>query len=75
MKFEEIKTAAIAEWESLGQDEISVIRIGTATSDRASGALKVVEAFKNELPRFNLEATIIQTGLCGVLQLRTLSDH
>ena len=65
MKFEEIKTAAIAEWESLEQDEISVIRIGTATSDRASGALKVVEAFKNELPRFNLEATIIQTGSVG----------
>jgi NADH-quinone oxidoreductase subunit F len=65
MKFEEIKTTAIAEWESLEQDGIPVIRIGIATSDRASGALEVVEAFKNELARFNAEAKIIQTGSVG----------
>ena len=65
MKFEEIKREAIAEWESLEQGEIPVIRIGTATSDRASGALGVVEAFKNELARLNVESKIIQTGSVG----------
>ena len=65
MKFEEIKRTATAEWESLEQEEIPVIRIGTATSDRASGALEVVEAFKNELTRLNVEAKIIQTGSVG----------
>jgi len=65
MKFEEIKRAATAEWESLEQEGIPVIRIGTATSDRASGALEVVEAFKNELTRLNVEAKIIQTGSVG----------
>jgi NADH-quinone oxidoreductase subunit F len=65
MKFEEIKREAIAEWESLEQGGIPVIRIGTATSDRASGALEVVEAFKNEIARLNVEAKIIQTGSVG----------
>lgn len=65
MKFEEIKRTATAEWESLEQEGIPVIRIGTATSDRASGALEVVEAFKNELTRLNVEAKIIQTGSVG----------
>jgi NADH-quinone oxidoreductase subunit F len=65
MKFEEIKRAAKAEWELLEHDQIPVIRIGTATSDRASGALKVVEAFEKELTRLNVEARIIQTGSVG----------
>lgn len=65
MRFEEIKRAARAEWESLEQDQIPVIRIGTATSDRASGALEVVESFEKELYRLNVEAKIIQTGSVG----------
>ena len=65
MTFEEIKTRATAEWESIEQGQIPVIRIGTATSDRASGALEVVEAFEKELARLPLEAKIIQTGSVG----------
>ena len=65
MTFEEIKREAIAEWESLEQGETPVIRIGAATSDRAAGALEVVDAFKNELERLNVEARIIQTGSVG----------
>ncbi len=65
MKFEEIQRAAKAEWESLEHDQAPVIRIGTATSDRASGALEVVESFEKELYRLNVEAKIIQTGSVG----------
>jgi NADH-quinone oxidoreductase subunit F len=65
MRFEEIKRAARAEWESLEQDQIPVIRIGTGTSDRASGALEVVEAFKKELARLQVDARIVQTGSVG----------
>ena len=65
MRFEEIKKEAIAEWESLEGDEIPVIRIGTATSDRAAGALEVVDAFDKELARLNVEAKIVQTGSVG----------
>jgi NADP-reducing hydrogenase subunit HndB len=65
MTFEEIKQKAIEEWESLEQEGIPVIRIGAATSDRAAGALEVVEAFENELTRLNVEAKIVQTGSVG----------
>ncbi len=65
MKFEEIKKEALAHWESLEQEGIPVIRIGTATSDRASGALEVVAEFERELARMNVEARIIQTGSVG----------
>ncbi len=65
MKFEEIKREAMAEWESIEHNQIPVIRIGAATSDRAAGALEVVEAFARELARLNVEAKLIQTGSVG----------
>lgn len=65
MDFEEIKRTAIKEWESLEQSEIPVIRIGAATSDRAAGALDVIEAFEKELARLNVKAKILLTGSVG----------
>lgn len=65
MKFEDINTQAIAEWEALEQGVIPVIRIGAATSDRATGALEVIAAFENELARLNVEARIVTTGSIG----------
>ena len=65
MGFEEIKREAQAQWESLEGGQTPLIRIGTATSDRASGALEVVEAFEEELARFNVHARIMQTGSVG----------
>ncbi|MGO9313681.1 MAG: NADH-ubiquinone oxidoreductase-F iron-sulfur binding region domain-containing protein [Syntrophobacteraceae bacterium] len=65
MKFEDIKTQAIAEWEALEQGVIPIIRIGAATSDRATGALEVIAAFESELARLNVEARIVTTGSIG----------
>ena len=65
MKFEDINTQAIAEWEALEQGGIPIIRIGAATSDRATGALEVIAAFENELARLNVEARIVTTGSVG----------
>jgi NADH-quinone oxidoreductase subunit F len=65
MTFEEIHAKALSLWEPLEQDGIPVIRIGTATSDRASGALEVVAEFEKELGRLNVEARIIKTGSIG----------
>jgi len=62
MKFDEIRKKAIAEWEPVELDGIPVIRIGTATSDRASGSLEVVEEFEKELARLNVKAKIIRSG-------------
>jgi NADH-quinone oxidoreductase subunit F len=63
--FDEIKKKAIAEWESLEQDGIPVIRIGAATSDRAAGALAVIEEFEKELARLKVKAKIVPTGSVG----------
>ncbi len=65
MKFEDINTQAIAEWEALEQGGIPIIRIGAATSDRATGALEVIAAFESELARLNVEARIVTTGSIG----------
>jgi len=65
MKFEEIKREAMAEWESIEQNQTPVIRIGAATSDRAAGALEVIEAIEKELARSSVEARLIQTGSVG----------
>ena len=65
MKFEDINTQAIAEWEALEQGGVPIIRIGAATSDRATGALEVIAAFENELARLNVEARIVTTGSVG----------
>jgi NADH-quinone oxidoreductase subunit F len=63
--FTEIQRQALAEWESLEGDGIPVIRIGAATSDRAAGALEVVEAFRKEIAERGLEARIVTTGSVG----------
>ncbi len=65
MTFDEIKQNAVAEWESLEQDGIPVIRIGAATSDRAAGALEVIAEFEKELARLKVEAKIVPTGSVG----------
>lgn len=65
MTFEEIKKKAVTEWSSLEQDGIPLIRIGTATSDRASGALEVVAEFEKKLAELNVDAKILQTGSLG----------
>jgi len=65
MTFEKIKEKARAEWESLEQGQIPIIRIGAATSDRAAGALEIVAEFENQLARLKIEAKIIQTGSVG----------
>ena len=60
MTFEEIKNKATSEWETLQNS--TYILVGTATCGRAAGALDVVDAFKKELARHDLEVPIIQVG-------------
>jgi NADH-quinone oxidoreductase subunit F len=62
--FEEIRNRARSEWETL-QNGVYIL-IGTATCGRAAGALDVVDAFKKELARRNLEVPIIQVGCTGL---------
>ncbi len=74
MTFDEIKREAQSRWEQIQTSPY--ILIGTATCGRAAGALEVVEAFRSELLRHNLQALVIEVGcmgLCWAEPLVTLS--
>ena len=72
MTFEEIQKQAKADWDSVYHSELPHILIGTATCGRAAGALKVVEAFNNELARQNAQATMTEVGCIGLCSLEPL---
>jgi len=55
---------AKAQWEELQASPH--ILVGTATCGRAAGALDVIEAFKTELSRKNIQAPIIEVGCIGL---------
>ncbi|NWG03627.1 MAG: SLBB domain-containing protein [Syntrophaceae bacterium] len=64
MIFQEIKNRATSQREFL--EGKTHILVGTATCGRAAGALDVIEAFKNELSRRDLEAPVIEVGCIGL---------
>jgi NADH-quinone oxidoreductase subunit F len=64
LEFEEIKTRAQAQWESL-KNSVHIL-VGTATCGRAAGALDVIEAFKTEFLRRGVDVPIIQVGCIGL---------
>ena len=64
MAFKEIRNRAMSEWQAL-QNSIYIL-IGTATCGRAAGALAILEAFKKELARCDIEAETIQVGCMGL---------
>lgn len=64
MTFEEIRKRAKARWEAV-EKGVHVL-VGTATCGRAAGALDVVDAFKNELARQNIDVPVTQVGCIGL---------
>ncbi len=70
MTFKEISSKAKSEWEALQQG--TYILVGAATCGRAAGALDVVDAFRKELTRRNLEAPVIQVGCMGLCHAEPL---
>jgi len=60
MTFKEINNKAKREWEALQKG--THILVSAATCGRAAGALDVVDAFRKELRRQDLEVPIIQVG-------------
>jgi len=72
--FDEIKTKAISEWETLEHSNKPLILIGAATCGRAAGAVAVLEAINSELAKHNIEATIIQVGCIGLCYAEPLVD-
>jgi len=72
MTFDELCEDARRQWESFCNGDVPRILIGTATCGRAAGALEVLAAFKEELQRRNLEATITEVGCIGLCSLEPL---
>jgi len=64
LTFEEIRERAKAQWRTL-ENSLHVL-VGTATCGRAAGALEVIDAFKNESDRQNINIPIIQVGCIGL---------
>jgi NADH-quinone oxidoreductase subunit F len=72
--FDEIRTRAIPEWETLERSAIPVIFIGTATCGRAAGAIVVQEAINATLKRHKLKAEIIPVGCLGLCYAEPLVE-
>ncbi|MFZ5595986.1 MAG: NADH-ubiquinone oxidoreductase-F iron-sulfur binding region domain-containing protein [Bacillota bacterium] len=62
-KLEEYRAAAVEQWENLKQKQ--VVMVGSATCGRAAGAANVIKAFREEIKRLQVDATVIEVGCMG----------
>jgi NADH-quinone oxidoreductase subunit F len=62
--FEEIKERAVAQWTKLDHDR-PVVMVGTATCGRAAGALEVLQSFRDEIKKRNLDCPVVEVGCMG----------
>ncbi|MCL0104400.1 SLBB domain-containing protein, partial [Dehalococcoidia bacterium] len=64
-RFEEIRAAAVSEWESLKHSEKPYVMVGTATCGRAAGALDTLEAIGQTIARLGVDVRLLQVGCMG----------
>ncbi len=64
--FENIKNDASLHWEKQRKSENIKILVGAATCGVSVGALQVIEAFENEIKKYNISAKIIKVGCLGL---------
>jgi len=62
--FDKIKERAESHWRKLWQDK-TVIMVGAATCGRAAGALDILQAFRDEVKKHNLDCPVIEVGCMG----------
>jgi NADH-quinone oxidoreductase subunit F len=63
--FQHIKERANSEWRALWDSGRPVITVGAATCGRAAGALEVLQAFRDEVKRRNVDCPVIEVGCMG----------
>ena len=63
--FQEIKSRVKWHWRELWSSGKPVIMVGTATCGRATGALEVLRAIKDEIKKQNLDCSVIEVGCMG----------
>ena len=74
MTFEEMRSRAVAQWETLERSDKPRILIGAATCGRAAGAGAVMEAIESDLRERHIDAIIIQVGCIGLCYAEPLVD-
>jgi len=63
--FKKIKSLARKSWQPVREGKDPFILVGTATCGRASGALEVLQVFKEEVAKQNISAHVIPVGCMG----------
>ena len=74
MSFLEIQDRAKKKWDAIEKGDRPCILIGTATCGRSAGAMEVLEAFKEELQKKNIDAVVMQVGCVGLCFLEPIVD-
>ncbi len=64
-RFEQLQKLANANWQSIEDGSKPQVLIGTDTAGRASGAIEVLEFFRQELATRNIDAVITEVGSTG----------
>jgi NADH-quinone oxidoreductase subunit F len=62
--FRKIKDSAEAHWQAIWKDR-PVVLVGAATCGRAAGALEVLQAFRDEIKKRNIDCPVIEAGCMG----------
>ncbi len=66
MKFDKIRSRAIAEWEALEKSTKPRILVGAGTCGQAAGAMTVLEAINAALAKHKIKAIVTQVGCIGL---------
>ncbi|MFH1265058.1 MAG: NADH-quinone oxidoreductase subunit NuoF [Planctomycetota bacterium] len=64
--FEDLRRRARQQWQALQESDEPRILVGTATCGRSAGAMEAIEAFRTDLDRRGLDATILEVGCIGL---------
>jgi NADH-quinone oxidoreductase subunit F len=62
--FREIKERAETHWQEIWNDK-PVILVGAATCGRAAGAIEVLQTFRDEIRKRNIDCPVIEVGCMG----------
>jgi len=75
VKLDELRSLAIAEWETLEKNHhLPRIIVGTATCGQAAGANAVLKTIEFELAANKIEASLMQVGCIGLCYAEPLVD-
>ena len=72
MGINQLLSEAIAEWDVLIKGDVPSIFIGNATCGRSAGSMDVIDTFKNEIDKQNLNCNVIEVGCIGMCYLEPI---